>query len=79
MQRIHCTPHAGACQAETISDHIDRTVDLTEVFQIFQYLNTGKEFDSKQFSSRKMESKVEENKILALYFPISLLPSFNPR
>lgn len=43
---------------------IDRTVDLTKVLSIFQHLDVGKEFDSKQFPSRKMEIKVEDNKIL---------------
>jgi len=77
MQRVHCTPHAGACQTETISYCADRTVDLTEVFCIFQRLDLGKEFDSKQFSSRKMENKIEENKSLPPTFP--LLSSITPR
>lgn len=77
MQRIHCTPHADACQTETMSYCIDRTVDLTKVLSIFQHLNVGKEFDSKQFPSRKMEIKVEDNKILPPTSPFLSSPQLS--
>lgn len=77
MQRIHCTSHADACQTKTISYCVDGTVDLTEVFCVFQRIDIGKEFDSKQYSARKMKNKVEENKIILPTCPFLSSPQLS--